>query len=174
MRHKSLILIILLCTIIIFILLGVMQFDKVRNSKTTMESEYNNLNNLILQKAEISSSITSISKKYMIDKLDVIEELDLARLNLINADNLTTLQTSYRIFNEKLDNLIDESKNYKGLVSNSNYNNLKEELVNIDERVDNAINDYNNATSDYNIMLTKFPVSIIRDLCNLQTRLYFN
>ena len=150
-----------------------MQYEKVKNAQTTMSSEYSNLETVINQRSKLTTKLSEICEKYMIDRNNLIKELALSRKNIDKAKNINQLSDSNSKMDRILKMIYEVSIYYTNLTSDMSYEGIKHELNEANKRIEDAIKDYNSSISEYNKLLNAFPTSLIKIIAKYKEKTYF-
>ena len=154
MKHKKLLIIIVLIIAIVLAYLLITGYTKINKYKLNVDNDYSNLVTVIEEKEVIVNKI--------IDELKVINKNNTYIKEL--KKDISNLGESYKVenktkYNKELDNKINNLE--KAIKDNDTIKNLIKDYKNKNTKLDKKIINYNNSVTKYNNYISKFPNNII-------------
>ena len=154
MKHKKLLIIIVLIIAIVLAYLLITGYTKINKYKLNVDNDYSNLVTVIEEKEVIVNKI--------IDELKVINKNNTYIKEL--KKDISNLGESYKVenktkYNKELDNKINNLE--KEIKDNDTIKNLIKDYKKKNSKLDKKIINYNNSVTKYNNYISKFPNNII-------------
>lgn len=125
------------------------------------------------QRANLIPNLVETVKGYMGHERGVLENVTALRTQALASSNIQDRANNENMLTSALKQLFAVSENYPDLKANQNFIDLQQSLSKMEDQIQSARRYYNGTTRDYNIMLQKFPSSIVANAFHFQPAQFF-
>lgn len=157
----SYVLIILLIIIILFLLYGIMVYNKLVQASNNIDKSWANIDVLLKQRAEQLPKLISVVKSYMEYEESVLKQLTDARTKFLSATTIDDKVKTENQMEKCLKNLFAISENYPDLKSNQAFLDLQKQINTLEQKIADRREFYNETVNIFNIFIKQFPDIII-------------
>ena len=156
--------------ILIIIIIVVKSYSSLKSLNEEVINKEADINVQLNRKYEQVNKLKSVVEKYYCEDSEVL-------VNLINS--LNTLKQSSNILEKSkvndeitksINSILENVENYEELINDDSYNTLRKELLNVEDRINIAKNNYNEAVDNYNGKVKVFPSSIIAKIAGYSSK----
>lgn len=156
--------------ILIVIIIVVKSYSSLKSLNEEVINKEADINVQLNRKYEQVNKLKSVVEKYYCEDSEVL-------VNLINS--LNTLKQSSNILEKSkvndeitksINSILENVENYEELINDDSYNTLRKELLNVEDRINIAKNNYNEAVDNYNGKVKVFPSSIIAKIAGYSSK----
>lgn len=173
--------IILIICVLAFILLAIglgssiiKSYNKMVIAQEEVESTLSNLDVMLQRRADLIPNLVSTVKGYAKHEIEALNKVTEARTKLINANTVEEMSAANNQLTSSLKTLLlNVTENYPDLKASENFTNLTDELAGTENRIAVARRDYNAIVKSYNLLIKKFPNSILAGMFGFEKAVYF-
>ena len=176
MKRTTIGLIVVVALLVIWAISGynglVSEEEAVNNSWAKVQSDYQRRSDLI-------PNLVNVVKGYAEHERGTLEAVIEARskatqINInaedLNEESMQKLQVAQSELSSALNKLMAVNERYPDLKANEQFKDLQVQLEGTENRIKESRNQYNDAVKKYNIMVRKFPKSILAKLFGFPTK----
>ena len=173
--------IILIICVVVFVLFAVglgssiiKSYNKMIAAQEEVESTLSNLDVMLQRRADLIPNLVSTVKGYAKHEIEALDKVTEARTKLINANTVEEMSAANNQLTSSLKTLLlNVTENYPDLKASENFTNLTDELAGTENRIAVARRDYNAIVKSYNLLIKKFPNSILAGMFGFEKAIYF-
>lgn len=182
MKKNSLTAIIVVALIAIVAIWGVGVYNKCVVAEENVETSWAQVENQYQRRADLIPNLVNTVKGYAAHESSTLEAVVAARAQAtsisIDASNLTeeqlqAFQEAQGQLSSALGRLIAVSEAYPDLKANENFLELQSQLEGTENRITIARNTFNEQAKTFNVLIRKFPTSLIAGICGFEKKPYF-
>lgn len=182
MKKNSLTAIIVVALIAIVAIWGVGVYNKCVVAEENVETSWAQVENQYQRRADLIPNLVNTVKGYAAHESSTLEAVVAARAQAtsisIDASNLTeeqlqAFQEAQGQLSSALGRLIAVSEAYPDLKANENFLELQSQLEGTENRITVARNTFNEQAKTFNVLIRKFPTSLIAGICGFEKKPYF-
>ena len=182
MKKSTLIAIIVLALIAIIALWGVKSYNQFVTAEENVETAWSQVENQYQRRSDLIPNLVNTVKGYAVHEQTTLEQVIAARAQAtaikLDAAQMTTDQI--QAFNDAqgqlsmaLGRLMAVSEAYPDLKANQNFLELQAQLEGTENRITVARNTFNEQAKAYNVLVRRFPKSIIAQQFGFEKKPYF-
>ena len=182
MKKSTLIAIIVLALIAIIALWGVKSYNQFVTAEENVETAWSQVENQYQRRSDLIPNLVNTVKGYAAHEQTTLEQVIAARAQAtaikLDAAQMTTDQI--QAFNDAqgqlsmaLGRLMAVSEAYPDLKANQNFLELQAQLEGTENRITVARNTFNEQAKAYNVLVRRFPKSIIAQMFGFEKKPYF-
>ena len=182
MKKSTLIAIIVLALIAIIALWGVKSYNEFVTAQEHVETAWSQVENQYQRRSDLIPNLVNTVKGYAAHEQTTLEQVIAARAQAtaikLDAAQMTTDQI--QAFNDAqgqlsmaLGRLMAVSEAYPDLKANQNFLELQAQLEGTENRITVARNTFNEQAKAYNVLVRRFPKSIIAQMFGFEKKPYF-
>ena len=172
--------ILLVCVAIFIILIGglVSSIISAYNDMVTGEEKVKkalaDLDTMLQRRADLIPNLVNTIKGETSHELAVIDSVTNARTKLVNANTVEEMSEANSQLSSSLKMLmLNVTENYPEIASSQSFISLKDELSGTENRIAVARRDYNGVVQEFNLLIKKFPNSILAGMFGFEKAEYF-
>ena len=159
--------------VIVLIASVVGKYNSIVSKEENVDTAYSNISTQLERRADLIPNLVNTVKGYMEHEKNVINDITVARENLLKAKDANELSKSSGALDNAINALMVIVENYPDLKANQNFIALQDELAGTENRIATARRDYNEAVKEYNTVIKKFPSNIIANMFGFNKKEYF-
>jgi LemA protein len=138
--------------------------------------------NVYQRRADLIPNLVSTVKGYAAHESETLEAVVNARAqatqvqidpNQLNAENIRKYQEAQGQLSTALGRLLMITENYPNLKADQSFLNLQAQLEGTENRITVERNKFNEAIQQYNVLIRRFPRSIIANMFRFEKKAYF-
>lgn len=122
---------------------------------------------------DLIPNLVNTVKGYAKHEKTVFEEVTQARAQALNAQSPAEVAKTDNQFQQAMKSLFAVSENYPDLKANENFQQLQEELVDTEDKIQAARRFYNGSARDLNIKIKSFPTNIFAAMLGFKSREFY-
>ena len=182
MKKSTLIAIIVLALIAIIALWGVKSYNEFVTAEENVETAWSQVENQYQRRSDLIPNLVNTVKGYAAHEQTTLEQVIAARAQattiMLDAAQMTTDQIQAFIdaqgqLSMALGRLMAVSEAYPDLKANQNFLELQAQLEGTENRITVARNTFNEQAKAYNVLVRRFPKSIIAQMFGFEKKPYF-
>jgi len=148
-----------------------------RNKLVTLDeqtsSTWAEIDNQLQRRSDLIPNLVSTVKGYAKHESDVFNGVAEARAKLAGSTTVEEKAEGYNQMQSALGRLLAIAENYPELKSNSNFQQLQDELSGTENRIAVARKRYNDSVRTFNTQIKMFPSSIVSGRLGFEKKSYF-
>ena len=182
MKKSSLIAIILLALIAIIALWGVKGYNQFVTAEENVETAWSQVENQYQRRSDLIPNLVNTVKGYAAHEQTTLEQVIAARAQAtaikldatqMTADQIQAYNEAQGQLSMALGRLMAVSEAYPDLKANQNFLELQAQLEGTENRITVARNTFNEQAKAYNVLIRRFPNSIIAQMFGFDKKPYF-
>lgn len=142
-------------------------------TRMRVEEAWSDITIQLKRRLDLIPNLVNSVKGYAAHEKQVFENVTAARANALNAQGVKETAAAENQFEQALKSLFAVAENYPQLRATENFQQLQNELVDTEDKIQAARRFYNGATRDYNTKLSLFPNNLIAGAFNFKPRDFF-
>lgn len=164
---------IILGIIVLLIILFIFYYNKFIRLKNQVEESFSGIDVQLKRRHDLIPNLIETVKGYAKHEKDTLEKVVQARSLAMNAGSVEEKAKAENMLTGALKTIFALSENYPDLKANTNFLQLQNSLMEIEDNIQNARRYYNAVTRDYNVLCESFPSVIIANIFGFKKRAFF-
>lgn len=182
MKKSTLIAIIVLALIAIIALWGVKSYNQFVTAEENVETAWSQVENQYQRRSDLIPNLVNTVKGYAAHEQTTLEQVIAARAQAtaikldaaqMTADQIQAFNDAQGQLSMALGRLMAVSEAYPDLKANQNFLELQAQLEGTENRITVARNTFNEQAKAYNVLIRRFPKSIIAQQFGFEKKPYF-
>ena len=182
MKKSTLIAIIVLALIAIIALWGVKSYNEFVTAEENVETAWSQVENQYQRRSDLIPNLVNTVKGYAAHEQTTLEQVIAARAQAtaikldaaqMTADQIQAFNDAQGQLSMALGRLMAVSEAYPDLKANQNFLELQAQLEGTENRITVARNTFNEQAKAYNVLIRRFPKSIIAQQFGFEKKPYF-
>ena len=182
MKKSTLIAIIVLALIAIIALWGVKSYNQFVTAEENVETAWSQVENQYQRRSDLIPNLVNTVKGYAAHEQTTLEQVIAARAQAtaikldaaqMTADQIQAFNDAQGQLSMALGRLMAVSEAYPDLKANQNFLELQAQLEGTENRITVARNNFNEQAKVYNVLIRRFPKSIIAQSFGFEKKPYF-
>lgn len=182
MKKSTLIAIIVLALIAIIALWGVKSYNQFVTAEENVETAWSQVENQYQRRSDLIPNLVNTVKGYAAHEQTTLEQVIAARAQAtaikldaaqMTADQIQAFNDAQGQLSMALGRLMAVSEAYPDLKANQNFLELQAQLEGTENRITVARNTFNEQAKAYNVLVRRFPKSIIAQMFGFEKKPYF-
>ena len=163
--------IIIVAVVLALVLIGV--YNGLIRTRVRVDEAWSDINVQLKRRYDLIPNLVNTVKGYAAHESKVFDDVTAARTAAMNATGIAQKAETENQLAGALKSLFAVSEAYPDLKANQGFQQLQEELVDTEDKIQAARRFYNGSVRDYNIKLQVFPTSLLAGLLGFQHRDFF-
>ena len=159
--------VVLLAIIVIFLYNGLV------SAKQRTDEAWSDINVQLKRRYDLIPNLMNTVKGYAKHEAKVFEDVTAARSAAMGATGVEEKGKAENMLSETLKSLFAVSEAYPDLKANQNFQQLQEELVDTEDKIQAARRFYNGNVRDFNTKIQVFPTNIFAGILGFKAREFF-
>ena len=169
---------VVLLVIIILVVSGVGTYNTMVAGEETINGEWAKVETQYQRRSDLIPNLVSTVKGYAAHEQSTLDAVVSAPQVTLSADNLTpenieAFQAAQGEVSSALSRLLAVAENYPDLKANQNFLELQAQLEGTENRIAVARTRYTEAVKSFNVMIRRFPASIIASMFGFEKKPQF-
>lgn len=143
------------------------------STSENVDSQWHQVENQMQRRYDLIPNLVETVKGYAKHEKEIFEEVSKSRQALMNAKNVSEIQSAEFNMNTALGRLFAISERYPDLKANQNFRQLQDELAGTENRIAVARRNYNEAVRIYNTKIKSLPYSLFAAGLGFTEKEYF-
>lgn len=148
-------------------------YNSLVQSKIRVDEAWSDITVQLKRRYDLIPNLVNTVKGYATHESQVFENVTAARSNAINAQGVQAQAQAENQFQETLKSLFAVSEAYPDLKANQNFQELQNELVDTEDKIQASRRFYNGSARDLNIKIKTFPTIIFAGMLGFKEREFF-
>jgi LemA protein len=137
------------------------------------ENAYADIDVQLRQRFDLIPNLVESVKGYASHEKDVFEEVTKMRANVEAADTKEERLNAEKMLGKAMLNIAAVAENYPDLKADQNFQQLMDELADIENKIAASRRFFNNATSEFNTAIQQFPANLIAGPFGFKTEEFY-
>ncbi len=164
---------IILGVVVVLVIAGIVIYNGLVTSKQRVEEAWSDINVQLKRRYDLIPNLVTTVKGYASHESKVFEEVSAARSAAMGASNIHDKAAAENQLAGTLKSLFAVSEAYPDLMANQNFQQLQQELVDTEDKIQAARRFYNGNVRDFNTKLGVFPTNMFAGAMGFKPREYF-
>ncbi len=169
----SVILYILLALVVVIPIYGVILYNRLVRSRNMVEEGWSGIDVQLKRRADLIPNLVETVKGYAAHEKGVLEEVTRARAEATAATGLEEKGQAENVLTGALRQLFAVAEDYPDLKADDNFQQLQEQLAEIEDDIQKARRYYNGAVRQLNTLCEVFPSNIVAGQFRFERADYF-
>lgn len=153
--------IILIAILGLFFLYGVSIYNRLIKLKTLVEEAWSSIDVMLKKRHDLIPNLVETVKGYATHERETLDSVTKARANAMSAKTVEEKEVAENALGQAMLNLNAVAEQYPDLKANTNFQQLQQELSNLEGDIEKARRYYNGTVRENNILVDSFPSNII-------------
>lgn len=164
---------IVLGIIVLLVILLIFYYNKFIRLKNQVEESFSGIDVQLKRRHDLIPNLIETVKGYAKHEKDTLEKVVQARSLAMNAGSVEEKVKAENMLTGALKTIFALGENYPDLKANTNFLQLQNSLMEIEDNIQYARRYYNAVTRDYNVLCESFPSVIIANIFGFKKRPFF-
>lgn len=169
----NIILIIIFVIIAISLLIFIIIYNKLINSKALVDEAWSGIDVQLKRRHDLIPNLVETVKGYGVHEKSIFEQIAKMRAASIGATEIGEKIKAEGELTNALKTLFAVAENYPNLKASENFLALQKDLSSIENELQLARRYYNGSARNYNIVVQSFPSNLVATLANFKKVPYF-
>lgn len=148
-------------------------YNSMVTAKVRVEEAWSDITVQLKRRLDLIPNLVNSVKGYAAHEKEVFQRVTEARANALNAQGVKETAEAENMFEGALKSLFAVAEAYPQLRATENFQQLQNELVDTEDKIQAARRFYNGAVRDFNTKLSIFPNNIIANMFKFKSREFF-
>lgn len=149
----------------IVLLLGIIYYNQLVRRKNEVDNASGSIDAMLKLRYDLIPNLVDTVKRYMIHETEVLEKLTAMRtLALNNHSSEAEKQLVHAEAADALKQIMIAVENYPELKASTNFIQLQQSWMDVEDRISSSRRFYNHAITEYNIVIKSFPQAILASI----------
>lgn len=164
---------IVIAVIVVVVLGAILTYNGLVQSKNRTDEAWSDINVQLKRRYDLIPNLVNTVKGYAAHESKVFNDVTAARSAAMGASSVGDKAKAENQLAGTLKSLFAVSEAYPDLKANQNFQELQQELVDTEDKIQAARRFYNGNVRDYNTKLQVFPTNIFAGLMGFSARQFF-
>lgn len=158
----------------VVVVLFIVLYNRIVALKQNRNNAFSDIDVQLKQRYNLVPQLVEAVKGYTSHEKELLEEVTNARAQAINTKGIGAEKSNAEsALGGAMMNLLAVAENYPDLKASENFNNLQNELSDIENKLAAARRFFNNATSEYNAGIQQFPAVLLAKMFGFKEEAFF-
>lgn len=140
---------------------GVSAYNGIVTKETEVTEQYSNIQSQLQRRSDLIPNLVASVKGYAAHEEEIFKAVSDARAKLAGSTTVADQAEASGELTSALNRLMVVVENYPDLKADANFRGLQDELAGTENRINTERIKYNEIVKEYNVLLKRFPSSII-------------
>ena len=175
MKKSTIILLACIAIVVVVAISSVVSsYNKMVTAEEDVERVLSDLSTMLQRRADLIPNLVNTVKGESNHELAVINSVTSARTKLVNANTVEEMAEANSQLSSSLKMLmLNVTENYPEIATSKAFTQLRDELAGTENRIAVARKDYNEVVKEFNLIIKKFPNSILAGMFGFEKAEYF-
>lgn len=164
---------ILIAVVVVLVLVYVVLYNSLVTLKIRVDEAWSDITVQLKRRYDLIPNLVEAVKGYAKHEEGVFEKVTEARANALNAKGVKETAAAENQFEGALKSLFAVSESYPQLRASENFQQLQNELVDTEDKIQASRRFYNGGVRDLNTKLRVFPSNIVAGMLKYEPREFF-
>lgn len=147
---------------------GVSAYNNLVTKETEVTEQYSNIQSQLQRRSDLIPNLVASVKGYAAHEEEIFKAVSDARAKLAGSTTVADQAQANSELTSALNRLMVVVENYPDLKADANFRGLQDELAGTENRINTERIKYNEIVKEYNVLLKRFPSSIIAGMFNME------
>lgn len=147
---------------------GVSAYNNLVTKETEITEQYSNIQSQLQRRSDLIPNLVASVKGYAAHEEEIFKAVSDARAKLAGSTTVADQAHANNELTSALNRLMVVVENYPDLKADANFRGLQDELAGTENRINTERIKYNEIVKEYNVLLKRFPSSIIAGMFNME------
>jgi LemA protein len=157
----------------VLIIAGIAMYNGLVRANVRVEEAWSDISVQLKRRYDLIPNLVNTVKGYATHEKEVFQKVTEARSNALNAQGVAETAKAENMFQETLKSLFAVAEAYPDLKANQNFQDLQNELVDTEDKIQAARRFYNGSARDLNIKIQSFPTNLFAGMLGFKRREFF-
>lgn len=167
------ILTIVLVVVALLVLAVIFMYNALVRLNTRTDEAWSDITVQLKRRYDLIPNLVNAVKGYAKHEKSVFEDVTKARSNAMGAQGVEETAKAENQFQQALKSLFAVAEAYPDLKASQNFQQLQQELVDTEDKIQASRRFYNGSVRDLNIKIKTFPTNIFARKLGFKTRVFF-
>lgn len=167
------ILTIVLVVVAVLALAVIFMYNALVRLNTRTDEAWSDITVQLKRRYDLIPNLVNTVKGYAKHEKSVFEDVTKARSNAMGAQGVEETAKAENQFQQALKSLFAVAEAYPDLKANQNFQQLQEELVDTEDKIQASRRFYNGSVRDLNIKVKTFPTNLFANMLGFKSRAFF-
>lgn len=148
-------------------------YNSMMTAKLRAEEAWSDITVQLKRRLDLIPNLVNAVKGYAAHEKQVFEDVTKARANTLSAQGVAETAKAENMFEQALKSLFAVAENYPQLRATENFQQLQEELVDTEDKIQAARRFYNGGVRDFNTRLKVFPNNLFAGMFGFREKEFF-
>lgn len=158
---------------VVLVLAIVFLYNSLVKANVRTEEAWSDITVQLKRRLDLIPNLVDTVKGYASHEKGVFEQVTKARSEAMNAEGVKETEAAENQFEGALKSLFAVAEDYPDLKASDNFQQLQEELVDTEDKIQAARRFYNGAVRDLNIKIQVFPTNLIAGILGFESKDFF-
>lgn len=158
---------------VVLVLAIIFLYNSLVKANVRTEEAWSDITVQLKRRLDLIPNLVDTVKGYAAHEKGVFEEVTKARSEAMNAQGVKETEAAENQFENALKSLFAVAEDYPDLKASDNFQQLQEELVDTEDKIQAARRFYNGAVRDFNIKTQVFPTNMIAGILGFEPKDFF-
>ena len=159
--------------VLLVIVFLISSYNSLVKLKNRVEEAWSDITVQLKRRTDLIPNLVNSVKGYAAHEQGVFEKVTEARSAIMNAQGVAETAQAENMLEGALKSLFAFAEAYPDLKANQNFLQLQQELVDTEDKIQASRRFYNGGVRDLNTKIQTFPVNLIADMFNFQSKEFF-
>jgi LemA protein len=164
---------ILLAVVAVAVIVFIALYNSLVTLKVRVDEAWSDITVQLKRRYDLIPNLVETVKGYAKHEKEVFERVTEARENALNVQGVKETAQAENMFEGALKSLFAVSENYPQLRATENFQQLQQQLVDTEDKIQASRRFYNGGVRDLNTKLQTFPSNIVGSMFNFKSREFF-
>lgn len=164
---------IILGLVAVLVIAVIFMYNSLVRLNTRTDEAWSDITVQLKRRYDLIPNLVNAVKGYAKHEKGVFEDVTKARSNAMSAEGPAETAKAENAFQSTLKSLFAVAEAYPDLKANQNFQQLQEELVDTEDKIQASRRFYNGSVRDLNIKVQTFPTNIFSNMLGFKKREFF-
>lgn len=163
----------ILIAVVVIVVAFIAIYNGLVRLKVQVDEAWSDITVQLKRRYDLIPNLVETVKGYASHEKEVFEKVTEARANALNAQGVQATAAAENQFEGALKSLFAVSENYPQLRASENFQQLQDQLVDTEDKIQASRRFYNGGVRDLNTKLQTFPSNIVGNMLGFKSREFF-
>lgn len=163
----------ILIAVVVIVVAFIAIYNGLVRLKVQVDEAWSDITVQLKRRYDLIPNLVETVKGYASHEKEVFEKVTEARANALNAQGVQATAAAENQFEGALKSLFAVSENYPQLRASENFQQLQDQLVDTEDKIQASRRFYNGGVRDLNTKLQTFPSNIVGNMLGFKPREFF-
>lgn len=164
---------VLLVVVVLFLLYGVSIYNRLVKLKNLVQEAWSSIDVMLKKRYDLIPNLVETVKGYATHERETLDSVTQARTQAMSAKSVEEKEIAEKQLGQAMMNLNAVAEQYPDLKANANFQQLQNELTNLEGDIEKARRYYNGTVRENNILVETFPSNIVAGMFHFTKSPFF-